>query len=60
MATAARARPAPDATDPAALAAWLAEELDAGPSSSRAPRAAAPPSAPGPPRGGAADLATLA
>jgi dihydroneopterin aldolase len=29
MATAARARPAPDATDPAALAAWLAEELDA-------------------------------
>lgn len=29
MATAARARPAPAATDPLALAAWLAEELDA-------------------------------
>ena len=29
MAAAARARPAPDATDPAALAAWLADELDA-------------------------------
>ncbi len=29
MATAARARPAPAASDPLALAAWLAEELDA-------------------------------
>jgi 7,8-dihydroneopterin aldolase/epimerase/oxygenase len=29
MAAAARARPAPDATDPLRLAAWLAEELDA-------------------------------
>ena len=30
MVTAALARPAPDASDPAALAAWLAEELHAG------------------------------